>query len=74
MGLFKKRNRTIPDDSISKEIGMYLNQKQRKLADYLNHKARHFSSTALLYGLIIFCAVFGSYLLYLLTSVFGAIN
>lgn len=74
MRLFKKRNRIVADGSISQEIGMYLNQKQRKLADYLNLKARHISSTALLYGLIIFCTLFGSYLLYLLTSAFGAIN
>jgi uncharacterized membrane protein len=74
MGLFKKRIHIVPDGSISKQVNSFINVRQRRLADYLNLKAKHVSSTALLYGLIIFCAVFGSYLLYLLTSVFSAVN
>ena len=74
MGFFTKRDRKASEGSLSQKIETYVDQRQRKLADYLNVKIRNISGTALLYGLIIFCAVFGSYLLYLLVSAFGAFN
>lgn len=72
MGLFKKRHHRISEETLTDHIAHYVNQRQRKLADYLNIKTRNISGSALLYGLIIFCTVFGSYLIYLLTSAFGA--
>jgi hypothetical protein len=74
MGLFAKRNRIASEGSLSQKIESYVDQRQRKLADYLNVKTRNISGSALLYGLILFCVVFGSYLLYLLASAFGAFN
>ena len=74
MGLFRKKTRIVPEGTLSWQVGEYLNQRQRKLADYLNSKTRNVSATAMLYGLIIFCTVFGSYLIYLLTSAFGVFN
>ncbi|WP_205943138.1 hypothetical protein [Pedobacter cryotolerans] len=74
MALFKKRNHRFSEETLTDHIANYVNQRQRKLADYLNIKTRHASGSSLLYGLIIFCTVFGSYLLYLLTSAFGAYN
>lgn len=64
----------MPEGKLSWQVGEYLNQRQRKLADYLNNKTRNVSATAILFGLIIFCAVFGSYLIYLLTGAFGVFN
>lgn len=74
MRFFKKRNRQTLGGSLSQRLETYVDQRQRRLANYLNVKTRHASSNALLYGLIIFCTVFGSYLLYLLVGAFGAFN
>lgn len=74
MGLFKKRSQKISDNTLSSHIANYVNSRQRKLADYLNIRTRNVSGTALLFGLIVFCAAFGSYLIYLLVNAFGAFN
>ncbi|RZK13144.1 MAG: hypothetical protein EOO46_00505 [Flavobacterium sp.] len=74
MGLFKKRHHNVPKNTLSQQINAFINICQRKLADYLNVKTRRLSNITLLLGLIIFCALFGSYLLYLLMSAFGAFN
>lgn len=74
MGLFKKRSPRVSHDTLSSHIANYVNSRKRKLADYLNIRTRNVSGTALLFGLIVFCVAFGSYLIYLLANAFCAFN
>lgn len=74
MEMFKKRKYADPKGTISGRFSGYVGQRQRKLADYLNSRTRHVSAAAMLVGLIVFCALFGGYLLYLLANAFGAFN
>lgn len=72
--MFKKKMYADPKGTLSGRFSSYVGQRQRKLADYLNSRTKNVSGTALLFGLIIFCALFGGYLLYLLANAFGAFN
>lgn len=71
MRFFKKRQKTGTSNTITKRMANYVERRQRKLADWLNHKMANSSRQELFFGLVIFCSVFGGYLLYLLLNTFG---
>mgnify|MGYP003577442845 FL=1 len=72
MGLFKKRNQRISENTLAGRIENYLDRKQRKLADYLNIKTKNVSAAGVLMALVVFCLLVGSYLLWVLANAFGA--
>jgi len=74
MRFFRKQKKSGSSDTISIRIATYLQLRQRKLADWLNQKAAKASRQDLLFGLVVFCSLFGGYLLFLLLETFGAFN
>lgn len=70
MKLFKE-NSEADSKTISERVGNYLENKQRKVADYLNYKTRNLSGTVILYCLIFFSLVMAIYLLSLIKSAFN---
>ena len=74
MGLFKKTRAAIKDGALAQQISIYVEGRQRSLANYLNAYMVRFSKKRIGYALVIFCLVVGSYLLYILLDAFGAIH
>ncbi len=72
MRLFKKRERTLSDrqENTAIHIAGRILKAQHKAADYLNGKTTGLSGKTWLMLLILFCAAFGSYCLYLLLQAF----
>lgn len=74
MGLFKKTRAAIKDGSLAQQISIYVEGWQGRLASYLNAHVVRVSKRRIGYGLVLFCLVVGSYLLYILLDAFGAIH
>ncbi len=74
MKFFGKRGKAGSSATITSRMARYLENRQRKLADYLNGKTVHVPKTTILYALVVFCTVFGGYLLYLIANAIGAFN
>lgn len=74
MRFFKKYKKAGTENSVSSRISKYVELRQRKLADWLNQKTSKTSRKELLFGLIVFCSLFGGYLLFLLMETFGVFN
>lgn len=69
MRLFKKTTvENTSNDAVAQKIASRIIAGQRKLASYLNDKARGFSARQILYTLVIICILFGTYCTYLLVS------
>lgn len=56
----------MDDDMAAQRIAGNIIGRQKRLAEYLNHKTGNLSQKFWLLALIFFCAAFGSYCLYLL--------
>lgn len=70
MRLFKKRQRRERCEQLgshlAEKIALVVLRKQRKWADQLNQWTKDVSGKTWLIALILFCVVFGSYLIHLL--------
>lgn len=71
MRLFRKRKSLETNGKLTDHIAYYVENRQRRLANWLNGKAKHVSKQSVLSGLIIFCALVASYLLYIMFSAFS---
>jgi amino acid permease len=71
MKLFKNINERMTSDELAQSISGSILAWQSRIAGYLNRKSKHLPGKTLLFILIGFCALFGSYCLYLLI---GAIH
>lgn len=70
MKFFKRKTAMVSSETLTSQIGQYLTSSQRRIANYLNGKTRKLSGTTLLFGLIIFCGLSASYLLFLIIRSF----
>lgn len=61
----------IDHDALAQKIAGNIIGRQRRIAEYLNGKAKNIPAKVLLFTLIWFCTVFGAYCIYLLM---GALN
>ncbi len=68
MGLSKKWRERISDDAVAGRIAGAIIGAQQKLASYLNRKVEMLQGRTLLFMLIAFCSLFGSYCLYLIIN------
>ncbi|ATP56498.1 hypothetical protein CPT03_08435 [Pedobacter ginsengisoli] len=71
MKFFRKTKREKGQITLTGHLAAYLENWQRSLADRLNEKIRKLSGKALLYLLILFCVLVGSYLLYIILRAFN---
>jgi len=71
MKFFRKTKREKGQVTLTDHLAAYLENWQRSLADRLNEKTRKLSGKTLLYLLIVFCALVGSYLLYIILQAFN---
>ncbi|MFA6275614.1 MAG: hypothetical protein WC622_02635 [Pedobacter sp.] len=71
MKIFKKLKDAERQGKLSVRMAAYLEQCQRKVADWLNNKATGLSKHDLTFGLVIFCSAFGGYMLWLLITSLG---
>ncbi|MCX2450039.1 hypothetical protein OQX61_02040 [Pedobacter sp. PLR] len=67
---FKNRNLGGLANPLAHRIALWVLRRQRRLADWLNEKAENLEIRTKRLLLVLFCGVFGSYLLYLLFSAF----
>ncbi len=74
MKFFNKQLKANTTGTISGRMALYLEQMQRKLAEWLNRRAADLSRQHMLFGLIIFCTAFGGYLLWLIADTLGIFN
>ncbi|MFN0293464.1 hypothetical protein [Pedobacter helvus] len=72
MKFFRKNKERKTQGTLTDHISVYLNCRQRKVADWLNGKTAGVSRKSLIYGLVFFCLLFGSYLIYVLISAFNS--
>ncbi|MBD1366562.1 hypothetical protein IDJ77_22300 [Mucilaginibacter sp. ZT4R22] len=72
MRLFRKKERPMSarQEQVAGKIAGDILQYQRRAADYLNRKTVHLSGKARLCLLVLFCAAFGSYCLFVLIRAF----
>lgn len=69
MRFFKKRiKQKLLGASLAEKIAVWVLHRQRKWADYLNERTKHASARSKLIVLILFCLVFGAYLIGLLIT------
>ncbi len=71
MRLFKKAKKEREHGTLTDHIADYLEKRQHRLADWLNQKTNGVSKKLVLYGLIVFCAIAISYLLYIMLTAFS---
>jgi len=74
MKFFKKLKDAERPETLSVRMAAYLEQWQRKVADWLNSKATGLSKRDIVFGLIIFCSAFGGYMLWLLITSLDIFN
>lgn len=67
----KVENLSTSQEKTARKIADKILLKQRKMADYLNRKTEMLSPTTWLMLLIAFCAMGGTYCIYLLSQVFN---
>jgi len=72
MMLFRRKERPVSarQEQVAGRIAGSILKYQRRTADYLNRKTVHLSGKARLYLLILFCAAFGSYCMFVLIQTF----
>lgn len=71
MKFFRKRTPERTQNTWSGRINQSVIKRQHKIADYLNRKASFLSAKALIFLLIIFCIVYGTYCLRLIFNAFN---
>ncbi|MEZ2338789.1 hypothetical protein AB6735_24275 [Mucilaginibacter sp. RCC_168] len=73
MRIFRRRERVLSakQEQAAAKIAGGILKGQRQAADYLNRKTAHLSGKARLCLLILFCAAFGAYCLFLLIHAFS---
>lgn len=76
MTLFKRKPKALSaqQEQRANRIAGAILKKQRQAADYLNSRTARVSGKGWLILLILFCATFGSYCLYLLIQAFNSLN
>ncbi|RKR82409.1 hypothetical protein BDD43_2589 [Mucilaginibacter gracilis] len=76
MRIFKRKPKALSprQEQRAGRIAGAILQKQRQAADYLNSRTAGISGKRWLILLILFCATFGSYCLYLLIQDFNSLN
>lgn len=72
MKFFRKNKERKTQGTLTDHISVYLNGRQRKVADWLNGKTAGVSRKSLICGLVFFCLLFGSYLIYILIGAFNS--
>lgn len=70
MKFFKKNKQTQVEGTLTSKLSLWIAVKHRKLADFLNTKTQFLRGKRLMFVLVLFCAIVGSYCLYLITSGF----
>ncbi|RQO74504.1 hypothetical protein DBR43_03690 [Pedobacter sp. KBW06] len=70
MKFFRKNKQPHTEGTLTTKLNLWIDDKQRKTADFLNTKTQFLRGKILMLALVLFCAVVGSYCLYLITSGF----
>lgn len=70
MKYFRKNRQPQTEGTLTAKLNIWIDEKQRKIADFLNTKTQFLSGKTLMFALVLFCVVVGSYCLYLITSGF----
>ncbi|MEH3112576.1 hypothetical protein [Pedobacter terrae] len=71
MKLFGKKKNGETNEKLTDHIARYLEKRQRRLADWLNIKTNDVPRKSVMYGLIVFCTIATSYLLYIMINAFS---
>jgi len=74
MKIFRKQQQAETQDTITGRMAVYLERRQRKIANWMNRKTANLSRQDLFFALIIFCSAFGGYLLWLLLDTLNIFN
>lgn len=76
MRIFKRKPKvlSVRQEQRAGRIAGAILQRQRQAADYLNNRTAGISGKRWLILLILFCATFGSYCLYLLMQAINSLN
>ncbi|WPV02154.1 hypothetical protein SNE26_10240 [Mucilaginibacter sp. cycad4] len=70
MKLFRKNKRSLIDQGALSKLGITLDQRQKKLADYLGRRTQYWNRNAKITALAIFSLLFGgAFLLLILHAV-----
>lgn len=59
MKLFRKNKRTLIDQNALSKLGIALDLRQKKLANYLGRRTQYWNRSAKITALAIFCLLFG---------------
>jgi hypothetical protein len=70
MKFFRKNKQIQAEGTLDSKLGLWIGVKHRELADFLNTKTQFLRGKRLMFALVLFCAIVGSYCLYLITSGF----
>lgn len=70
MRFFSKSPQRSKEETFSNQLSQKVDRQGQKLAKLLNQKANRLNGKTLLFLLILFCLLYGTYCLYLITSVF----
>lgn len=71
MALFKQRKTQTNDNTLSDRVSEGITKQEHKLAEYLNNKTSLLSTKTILFALVLFCIVIGTYCLLLITCAFN---
>lgn len=71
MALFKQRKTQTNDNTLAERFSEGISNQERKLAEYLNNRTSLLSTKAILFALVLFCIVVGTYCLLLITCAFN---
>jgi len=70
MGFFSKKNERNEGNTFSEQLSQKINRQGQKLAKHLNRKVNALNGKTLLFLLILFSILYGTYCLSLIISVF----
>lgn len=71
MRFFSKPPERIVGDTYSNQLSQKINRQGQKLAKHLNRKANFLNGKTRVFLLILFCALYGTYCLYLIINAFN---
>lgn len=71
MRFFSKSPERKAGNTFSDQLSEKVDMRQQKLAKYLNRKANSLNGKTLLFLLVLFCALYGTYCLYLIIDAFN---
>ena len=71
MRFFSKKPERNEGDTFSNQLSQKINRQGQKLAKHLNGKVNSLNGKTLLFLLILFCVLYGTYCLCLIISVFN---